>query len=185
MSPHDWFYSRLAKLPSPKVVEIGTKAWDGKPPRHHRDVVHQYNPRAQWTGVDIEAGEGVDVVCDAHYLSSQFSDLDAWLCMSTLEHLRRPWVVARELAKVTKPGGIGLIATHFAFPYHPYSGDYFRFSIEGMREVFAEDLGWDIPTIEYHNPCKVVPLGNFFAHATDWNFEGEAWLTIAAAVQRK
>lgn len=186
MSPHDWFYSRFAKLPSPITVEIGTRAWDGRPPRHHRDVVLQYNPKAQWKGVDIQAGDGVDIVCDAHKLSGAFAtqSVDAWLCLSTLEHFARPWVVAAELAKITKQGGIGLIATHQSFMLHYYSSDYFRFSIEAIKELFAADAGWVVTTAEYHNPCKILPLSNFFAHAQDWNFEADAYLTVAATVQR-
>lgn len=181
----DWF-DWLRPLDRPRVLELGTRAWDNRPPRHHRDAVLAANPGASWVGADALAGDGVDVVADAHRLSEVFAagHFDGWLCVATLEHFARPWVAAVELAKVTRPGGRGLVQTHQTFPLHGYPSDYFRFSAAALAEVFSVEAGWRVLAAGHDYPCRVVPLGNAFAHARDWNFEAEAYLNASAVVER-
>lgn len=180
------FLNRLATLKSPRVIEIGTRGWNGMTPKHMQKAVLEANEGAKWLGVDLLEGDGVDVVCDAHELSKKFQpgEFDAFVCNSTLEHVRRPWVVAAEIAKVVKPGGIGLLQTHQSFPIHGYPNDYFRFSKEAIAELFGSDNGWRIVQAEYQCPCRVIPTSNVFVHACNWNFEAEAFLNVEAVVER-
>lgn len=185
MSISDKFFDRLSKIHKPMVLEIGTRGWGDQPPRHHRDAVMIANPKAIWTGLDAEPGPGVDVVADAHELGSHFEPgvFDAIICVATLEHFRRPWVAAQEIAKVTKPGGVALISTHQSFPVHGYPCDYFRFSREAIGELFAKDNGWMVEESAYAYPAKVIPLTND-VHVSGWNFLAEAWLNVDALVVR-
>lgn len=184
MSALDLWRDRLAALTRPRVLEIGTKGWDGSPPRHHQEMILGINPQAVWDGLDTEAGDGVSIVGDAHQLSSIIQDLDAIFCASALEHFRRPWVAAREMALAMKPGGILFIQTHQSFPVHGYPNDYFRFTVDALRELFAEDVGWRMLQAEYLYPCSIVPHTNTFAHALNWNFEAEAWLNTECIAER-
>jgi ubiquinone/menaquinone biosynthesis C-methylase UbiE len=171
----------LRKLrPGMKVCEIGTKGWGGRPPRHHKDLVTKTG--ASWFGIDLEPGDGVDIVADAHKLSKviQPNTFDAFVAPATFEHFRKPWVVAEELAKVVK--SLGYIDTHQSFPLHYYSQDYFRFSREALESCMEPH--WQITAWQYANPCKIMPTYNCFAHAHDWNFEAEAWLNIQAIVEK-
>lgn len=138
------------------------------------------------TGLDIQEGEGVDVIGDAHEASRLFKpqQFDAIYTVSTLEHLRRPWVVAKELAATTRPGGWLYCQTHQSFPVHGYPNDYFRFSTDALREIFAPDTGWRMLQCEYEFPCKVLPVSNAFVHAKDWNFEAPAWLNVHCIAER-
>lgn len=182
---HDRFWQRLAILSPCRVLEIGTRAWDGHGIRHHRERLLVANPAAEWLGIDLLAGDGVDVVADAHELSAHFEPgrFDAAILIALLEHVRRPWDVARELAKVVRPGGLAIVGTHQAFPYHGYPNDYYRFTREGLAEIFGPRHGWQSET-EYEYPAKVIPLGNIFTHATGWNFEAEAWLNVSCLAER-
>lgn len=166
--------------PGKKVCEIGSKGWDNKPPRHHKDTVEKTG--ASWTGIDIEKGPGVDVVADVHELSRvvEPNSFDAFICVSTLEHIRKPWIAATELAKVVTD--IGYIGTHQSFPLHFYPHDYLRFSIQGLEAIL--EPYWKVLHWEYTNPCKIVPLANEFVHANNWNFEAEAYLNVGAIVVR-
>jgi SAM-dependent methyltransferase len=177
------WHSRLRSLPSPRVLEIGTKAWDGKPSRNNREPVLQANCEAHWDGLDTEAGDGVTIVGDLHNLPDMAA-YDLVLCLSVLEHVRRPWEAALELRKTLKPGGLLLLQSHHTFPYHPYPRDYFRFSREAICELFRLQDGWAVNRCEYSYPCRVVPLGNYFPHALNWNFEGQAWLNVEALIER-
>jgi hypothetical protein len=181
----EWL-NRLSGMSSPRVLEIGTKAWDGKPSRHHRSDILTANPMSIWDGLDTEPGEDVTIVSDIHSVSEivPADTFDMLLCPSVLEHLRRPWVAARQLASISKVGAMLLVNTHQSFPYHPYPKDYYRFSIEGLEEVFAPDAGWKVVRSEYQFPCQVTPKTNVFAHAQDWNFEAQAWLNVSCIAER-
>jgi SAM-dependent methyltransferase len=170
-------------LHHPRVLEVGVKGWDGKPPKHNQLEIMGVG--AQWVGLDAESGVDVDVVCDLHELSKHVphAGFDGIYCASVLEHLRRPWACAREMAHAVKPGGWAFIETHQSYPYHPYPKDYFRFSLEALGEVFAPDAGWRVIESEYLYPCKVVPVCNE-VQAAGWNFVADAWLNVACIAER-
>lgn len=186
MTPWQDFLAWLAPLPSPRVLEVGTRR--SKPDRSTlcRPELLRANPACSYLGTDVMPGEDVDAVADAHRLSDHWSPatFDGIVCRSTLEHLHRPWAFAREAARVVRPGGLGFVQSHQTFPVHGFPQDYFRFSREAMAELFAADVGWEVVRSEYEFPCKIVPLGNYFPHANGWCFEGEAWLNVVALVRR-
>lgn len=168
------------------LCELGDRGWTKVLNVGSRGAAVQLGSQAVLVGLDIEAGEGVDVVGDVHRASELFraQEFDAVYTTSTFEHLRRPWIAARELAAVTKRGGWLYCQTHQSFPVHGYPSDYFRFSTEALREIFAADAGWRVLACEYEFPCKVVPLTNAFAHARDWNFDAPAWLNVHCIAER-
>ncbi len=96
----------------------------------------------RYTGVDLEAGPGVDVVVD---LAKPFDEVDAKLegarfgtifCLSVLEHCRRPFVMADNLTRLLEPGGRLCISVPFAWKFHGYPSDYWRFTHEGVKILF-------------------------------------------------
>lgn len=184
MSARSEWWAWLAEQASPRVVEVGTKAWYGLPPRHHRDPVMSACPSASWVGVDAEAGDGVDVVADVHRLSAAFPEerFDAMICVATLEHFARPWVAAVEMARVLRPGARAWVESHQSFPIHGYPSDYFRFTVEGLRELFSDEAGWRIIASEYFTPCIIVPKINVLP---DWNFEAPAFLNVGIYLERR
>lgn len=169
------FLAELEKQEWTKVLHLGSRG--GRAPLGMQSIV---------VGFDIQAGEGVDIVGDVHKASEYFkpNEFDAVYTTATFEHLRRPWIAARELAAVTRRGGWIYCQTHQSFPLHNYPGDYFRFSTEALREIFAPDAGWRVIACEYEHPAKVLPLGNIFPHAKDWSFDAESWLTVHCIAER-
>jgi SAM-dependent methyltransferase len=84
--------------------------------------------------VDIEAGPGVDLVADAHNMSSVANDsVDCVLTVSTLEHVRYPAKVVAEIHRILKPGGTIFVEVPFIFPYHADPDDFYRFSHRGIQ----------------------------------------------------
>lgn len=181
------FWGRLRALDAPcRVLDCGSLRRAGHAPGVLPREVAVCRPDALVIGLDVKPGPGVDLVADLHDLRAiPEGHFAAVLCCSTLEHVRRPWVVARELARVTRPGGWLFCSTHQTFPYHPdYGGDYFRFSADALREVFSSESGWHVAEAGHEFPCKVVPLENAFGHAKDWNFAADAWLLSCCLAQR-
>lgn len=181
------FWDRFRALPGPvRLLECGTLQRPGAPPSQRRDEALAIRRDAAYVGLDLAAGPGVDVVADLHDLAALANGppFDAVLICSVLEHVRRPWVAARQLARVVRPGGLLYCQTHQSFPLHDHPGDYFRFSADALREVFAPDAGWRAIEAGHEYPAQVVPLGNYFAHARGWNFEAPAWLNSWVLCER-
>jgi SAM-dependent methyltransferase len=94
-------------------------------------------------GFDIHPGIGVDVVGDAHRLSSYFPKrhFAAIYTSSLLEHLSTPWLFALECAKVLVPGGRMLHELPWLWPSHSQPNDFWRMSPAALSVLFGEQLG--------------------------------------------
>lgn len=90
----------------------------------------------KWIGVDMQAGKTVDLV---HNLEEPLPDglePDVIISFSTLEHCKKPWLVAENLIKCLKPGGLLLISVPFQWRVHAYPSDYYRFTPDGVKALF-------------------------------------------------
>jgi hypothetical protein len=181
----EWF-AMVQTMPARRVLEVGTMGWGSSAPANHRQEIQDGVPGVIWDGLDLAAGDDVTIVCDVHEVADLISPatFDAVLVPAVLEHLRRPWVAADQLATVTKMGGLMFVQTHQTFPYHPYPKDYYRFTREGLEEVFSLDHGWKVIQSGYEYPCLICPKDNIFAHAKDWNFQAESWLNVSLIAER-
>lgn len=147
---HAAFLRHLSAMRDYSVLEVGTLRW-GREPTHHKAWMEGW---ASYTMADIQPGEDVDVVCDAHKMVAVFGEdrFDAFWSSSTWEHLARPWIASQEVLRVLKPGGAFFIQTHQTFPLHGYPNDYFRFSTDALAVCFegARDV-----VASYEFPCEV------------------------------
>jgi len=95
---------------------------------------------AKVVSVDIELGQGVDLVADAHYLHMVADNsVDCVVSVSTLEHVRYPTKVIKEIHRILKPNGIVYISVPFVFPFHADPDDFYRFSYKGIN-ILCEDF---------------------------------------------
>lgn len=90
--------------------------------------------------VDAKAAAGVDIVADAHQLTSAIpaDSVNAVICTSLFEHVRRPWIVVRQIASVLRPGGTCVLSAPWVYPEHRDPIDCYRFSVDGLRALAAE-----------------------------------------------
>lgn len=95
-----------------------------------------------FTGMDIEPGENVDVVGDIcgdfEKIASALGDqrFGFVICSHVLEHTRKPWVAAENITRLLRPGGHCFLAVPWVQAYHGYPRDYWRFSFHGLIELF-------------------------------------------------
>jgi SAM-dependent methyltransferase len=139
------------------ILEIGSRVVTGA-------CFRERFSRANYTGFDIYPGPNVDIVGDAHRLSSYFEKdrrFDLIFTSAVFEHLCMPWVVAQEIRKLLKVGGCVFVETHFSFRAHERPWNFFQFSDAGLRALFNKSMGFEVLDIGMSNPMR----GYFSARA--------------------
>lgn len=97
---------------------------------------------AEYAGADVQPRPRVRYVCPVEDLDIPDSSFDLVLCTQVLEHVRDPDRALREIARVLRPGGYTFLTTHGIWPFHPYPGDYWRWTQQGLEALLdrAPDL---------------------------------------------
>lgn len=104
----------------------------------------QYNEKADRRalyknaiGLDLEAGDGVDVVHDLEQpLPDTLGLFDHIDCVSVLEHVQRPWLMCANIENVMSPGATILLSVPFVWRVHAYPSDYWRITIKTLPILF-------------------------------------------------
>lgn len=144
--------------PGVRVLEIGSRVVTGSNFRNKFD-------KANYVGFDFHDGENVDIVGDAHKLSTYFSNeekFDLIFSSAVFEHLHMPWVAAEEINKLIRIGGCVFIETHFSFSSHERPWHFFQFSDMALRALFSEAMGYELIDSGLSNPM----LG-YYTHSSD------------------
>jgi len=119
--------------------------------------------RNGFVNVDRVRRTGVDVVADVHRLASTFQrgSIDAVASSSVFEHLAAPWVAAAEINRVLRIGGTVHHDTPYAWPAHSEPNDFWRFSADGLRELFGPATGFEILSAANIGRMTMVPEPNW------------------------
>jgi len=139
----------IGNKPSMRILEIGSREVTGK------STDRQNFSNATYIGFDIYTGDNVDVVGDAHKLSSYFEGqekFDIIYSSACFEHFAMPWVVSTEIAKLLKVGGIVFVETHFSFSSHERPWHFFQFSDMALKTLFSKALGFECIEAGLSNP---------------------------------
>lgn len=162
--PHGKWENYIYKIgnkPGMKILEIGSREVTGE--SDARKKLHN----AEYTGFDFYPGKNVDVVGDAHKLSSYFKNgeqFDIIFSSACFEHFAMPWIVAVEIQKLLKVGGILFIETHFSFGSHERPWHFFQFSDMALKTLFSPSLGFECIEAGVSNPI----VGRFSALSSDY-----------------
>jgi SAM-dependent methyltransferase len=93
-------------------LEVGSRIVNG--------TVRSLFTGCEYVGIDVVAGDGVDVVADgAHYESELF---DCVVCTEVLEHAENAAGICENVSRLLRPGGYFLV-TAAAPPRTPHSVD--------------------------------------------------------------
>jgi len=156
------------------VLEVGSKNHGEAP------GFRALYPGIPYTGVDMQAGENVDVVLDLtlapppDVLAPESFSLI--ICCAVLEHVDRPWLMAEQLTRLMRPGGSLFVAVPWVHAYHPYPDDYYRFSWKGVMALFP-DLAWKNVLYSSNVPGEFFEISEANPHADQalsmFNADGE------------
>jgi SAM-dependent methyltransferase len=158
-----------------RILEIGSREVTGK------SQLRSLLQNATYIGFDYYPGNNVDIVGDAHKLSSYFDKtekVDVIFSSACFEHFAMPWIVAKEMAKILKVGGYVIIETHFSYLSHERPWHFFQFSDMALKVLFSSALGFECIDAGMCNPMiarfsslaakylqDYPPLGGFFCHS--------------------
>jgi len=98
------------------------------PGRHE----YTYGTRHYWGDLEHEDGLGIEP-----------DTFDLIMCPFVFEHVSRPFLAIRNLAKVLRSGGHIIWAAPMFQAYHGSPHDYFRYTPNGARSL-AKDAGLEV-----------------------------------------
>ena len=125
------------------VIEEGALDFNGS----LRPIVENFSP-SSYIGVDIEAGPGVDQICDAKNLIEifRYNRFDVLICNELLEHVKNWQNVIHNIKNILKPRGILLITTRSkGTGYHGFPFDFWRYEKSDFKFIFSD---FDIEVLE-------------------------------------
>lgn len=142
--------------------------------------------------LDLEPQEGSRVgdICSERLeeeLADWWGTFDVAYSNNVFEHLRRPWVAARNVVGLLRPGGVALTVTQFALRYHAVPHDYFRYTHEGLAALF-EDAGAVVRRCGYditarRNNWQGIGTANDIVPVDEFGAWRENWFVACAAVK--
>ncbi|MGD9304418.1 MAG: methyltransferase domain-containing protein [Desulfobacterales bacterium] len=127
----------IEEIRGKRIVEVGACDVNGS----LRPIIESWGSPAQYIGVDIEKGPGVDVVCNAENIIDVFGtdSFDIVIATELLEHIHNWRKVISNIKNVCKTNGAILITTRSkGFKYHGYPYDFWRYELDDLKEIFSD-----------------------------------------------
>jgi SAM-dependent methyltransferase len=113
------------------IVDLGA----GLRPEYYDDIIN------------IELGNFIttDLRANCEEIPLNDNSVDCLFSIAVLEHVSKPWLVAKEIERIVKPGGHIYIDTAFMAGRHGYPYHYYNMTCEGLANLFTNT---DIENVE-------------------------------------
>ena len=89
-------------------------------------------------GFEYLSFEYPDVFGDGHALPFRDCVFDAVFSQAVMEHMRDPYLAAREIGRVLKPGGVVYVESAFMQPLHAVPYHFFNTTTWGLEALFED-----------------------------------------------
>ncbi len=118
-----------------RVIEVGSYDVNGS----LRYIFELLKP-AEYIGIDIVEGPGVDMICSADNLVQKFGQesFDVVISTCALEHIKNWKEAVSNIKRICKPNGIILIIVPSDWPFHEYPYDFWRYKKEDIINIFSD-----------------------------------------------
>jgi SAM-dependent methyltransferase len=135
----------IEEINDKRIIEVGAYDINGS----LRPIIESWGNPAQYIGVDIKKGPGVDVVCSAETILDVFGikSFDIVISTELLEHVRDWRKVVSNIKNICKTNGIIIITTRSkGFKYHGFPCDFWRYELDDLKNIFSD--------------CEIITLEN-------------------------
>ena len=157
--------------PGQRLLEIGPDAFPASSFR-------QATPSAPhvWETLDIHENEALTFRATNDYaFPITDASYDVVFSAQVLEHVRKPWLWMKEVARVCRPGGLVITINPISWPYHEAPVDCWRIYPEGHRAL-ADEAGLTVELAVFES----LELGDYrrkrFGRSIDKSKPGKvAW----------
>lgn len=112
---------------------------------------HLLNPvTCAYQGIDVQEAASFGyrnpdtVYYDGRVIPFADASFDVLLCTEVLEHVVDPTQMVREMHRVMKPGGRGIITLPWSARYHYQPRDYHRYTPSMLERLFTPFAKWTI-----------------------------------------
>ena len=132
-------YAKKYFRPGMRVLEIGPDGRISSYQLFFRSEIKCWRKSIQWDTVDVYQDPNLTYVAVDEY-SFPISDAlyDIVLSGNVMEHIRKPWIWIKEVARVCKKEGLVITITPVSWPYHEDPIDCWRVYPEGMKALYEE-----------------------------------------------
>jgi SAM-dependent methyltransferase len=130
----------------------------------------RFNEKFEYLGLDLNKRSAANVItgdiCSPKF-SEEHPDLVGRCAViysnNVFEHLRRPWLAARNIGSLLMEGGVCITVVPFSQRYHESPSDYFRYTHKGLEALFEDVMR-----------MKVIRSGyDILGRRNDWQGTGE------------
>ena len=97
----------------------------------------------EYRACDAIKNESIDDICDVLNLKYPEEHFDTIVSTQVIEHIPNPYRMVSQIRKVLKVGGKAILTAPFLVPMHSDPDDYFRFTKDGLSEIFKQ-AGFEI-----------------------------------------
>jgi SAM-dependent methyltransferase len=126
-----------------RVLEIGPDYIPSSYQIFFGQKIKCWRSSVQWDTVDVYQGSKLTYVAEEYSFPIPDASYDIVLSGNVLEHVRKPWVWIKEVARVCVKGGLVITITPVSWPYHEAPIDCWRVYPEGMKALY-EEAGLDV-----------------------------------------
>lgn len=143
-----WFYQFLIEFAGPVLLARKSNKILFKRVKSDEIVLNigsgTRKNKVKTINLDYFSFDGVNVVADASKLPFKTNSINAINCERVLEHISNTNELILEIERVLKPGGLIYIVVPFFQAYHPSPGDFYRWTIDGLKNDFKKFTVLDI-----------------------------------------
>ena len=150
----------LSSLDKPHIVEIGSLAVNAS-------IKKLINKDHKYTGVDITAGENVDVVLkDPYKFPIDDNSVDVVISISTFEHVDFFWLTFLEILRILKKDGIFFLNVPSNGHIHRHDNDNWRFYPDSSLALEK----WGLRNGRIDNNKKILNFTKFPHDQDNWGW---------------
>lgn len=113
---------------------------------------------------EIAAYPSTDVLGVGEVLPFKDNSFDAVISIAVLEHVKDPWLCAKEIIRVLKPGGDLICCVPFLQPMHGYPHHYYNMSELGLKNLFSSG----VEIYRHEVPASVLPIWSLTWILNSW-----------------